>query len=161
MIKQVDFNIKDHSIAYRINWLGVASVFLDGRTISKKLSLGKRVHTFNLDIDGAIQTFHLESKQSFTFGTITVSLFQNGTLIETKVITLYNDIKGAYSNTEQEDNSNTMFIVGILLVIVSLSFDWNKVFLFLGLIFIFDAVSKAQAKTRGSDEQNEHINSKD
>ncbi|WP_298904135.1 hypothetical protein [uncultured Psychroserpens sp.] len=153
MINHIDFNVGHHIITYRINWLGIETVLLDRQSISKKLSLRKRVHSFNLNIDGTLQTFHLESKQHLLHGNITVNLFQNGALVATKIITLYNEIKGKSSPTEQTDNSDTMFCIGVLFIVLSLSFDWSKFFLFLGLIFLFDAVSKTHAKTKASGEQ--------
>ncbi|MCD2260904.1 hypothetical protein [Psychroserpens luteolus] len=43
------------------------------------------------------------------------------------------------------DDSNSMFVMGIMFIVFSLCFGWSKFFLFMGLIFLFNAVSKRQA----------------
>ncbi|WP_204346537.1 hypothetical protein [Psychroserpens algicola] len=139
------FNIEEQIISYDVNWLGIESVTVNGSVLSKKLSLGKRVHSFDLPINNSVHSFRIESKQSFSASTITVSLFQNDKLIDSKVIELYKDIFKDTTDTHNTEHSNTMFTIGVVLIILSLSFDLSKFFLFIGLIFLFDAVSKTHA----------------
>ncbi|WP_298761120.1 hypothetical protein [uncultured Psychroserpens sp.] len=56
------------------------------------------------------------------------------------------------SNT---DDSNSMFVIGIMFIVLSLCFDWSKFFLFMGLIFLFNAVNKRQAIINISDQDND------
>ncbi|WP_299334040.1 hypothetical protein [uncultured Psychroserpens sp.] len=144
MMKPIDFKVENHTISYKLNWLGVETVLLDGKIISKKVSLGKRVHTFNLIIDGVSHTFHLESKQSFSTSSVRVQLFQNGKLLDTDHVEFFQDSKN--NNTTHDHGGGSSFMIGILLIFFSMSFDWPRFFLFIGLIFLFDAVSKSHAK---------------
>jgi len=149
------FYIKNHTITYNVNWFGVESITVDGNRVSKKLSLGKRSHYFNLRIDNEIQKFHIESKMSFSCSSVNVSLFQNDIVIDSEVLQFYPQITNTKNETETSDDSaDSMFFIGIIFIVFSLCFDWSKFFLFIGLIFLFDGISKKEINAKISSEKN-------
>ncbi|WP_460219487.1 hypothetical protein [Psychroserpens sp. MEBiC05023] len=157
---EATFNIENHAITYTINWLGIETILLNGKKISKKLSLGKRVHTFELMINGVLETIHIESKQSFALGNVTISLFLNGELKDEKVINFYSEIGTPKTSSPDTNSSNSMFLIGVMFIVLSLCFDWSKFFLFLGLIFLFDAICRTEIALKTSESKTD-IDSKD
>ena len=146
----VTFNIDKHAISYHVNWLGIETVKVNDIQVSKKLSLPKRKHKFSLDVFGKNEAFHITSKQLFSSGYITVQLFHNDVLIDEKILEFnFPVIKDDSKNTE-----NSTFMIGMIFIIFSLVFDWSKLFLFIGLIFVFDSVSRSKAKTNNSEDNN-------
>lgn len=148
-MKPLEFIVGNYKITYRLNWIGIETVLLNGKKISKKLSLGKRVHTFELLVDGTMQSFHLESKQSFSGSHVKVELFQNGELIATDYVTFFESTTNIQTSPKDEDNS--MFYIGLVFVVLSLCFDWSKVFLFIGLIFLFSAANNKTSEATPAD----------
>ena len=154
-MKQIEFLVDNHIITYSLNWLGIETIILDGRIISKKLSLGKRVHTFSLAVGGIVHSFYIESKQSFSTSSVRVQLFQNGELIDTDYVEFFENTKN-----ETADTDHSSFMIGALLIVMALCFDWSKLFLFVGLVFLFDAVSKTH-KTNEKAQTNKNQESND
>jgi hypothetical protein len=106
---------------------------LNGKKISKKLSLGKRVYTFKLLVNGVLQSFHIESKQSFSKSNVRVQLFQNGELIDTDYVTFFEATNTTQTTPSSEANS--MLVIGMMFIVFFLCFEWSKLFLFIGLSF--------------------------
>lgn len=153
-MKQLEFFVDNHIITYRLNWLGIETIVLDERIISKKLSLGKRVHTFSLTVDGVVHSFHIESKQSFSTSSVSVQLFQNGELIDTDYVEFFENTKNETATTD-----HSSFMIGALLIVMALCFDWSKFFLFVGLVFLFDAVRKThKTNQKAQTNQNQESN---
>lgn len=159
-MKSTTFNIENHTITYHVTWLGMESVSVDGNVVSKKLSLGKRVHSFDLLINDETQTFRVESKLSFTQSNVTVNLFQNNILLEATVLELYAEITGSKTDANGSNNSDSTFVIGMVFIILSLCFDWSKFFLFIGLIFMFNAISTKDKQSKTS-ENNTDLEIKD
>ncbi|SDS61180.1 hypothetical protein SAMN04515667_2566 [Formosa sp. Hel1_31_208] len=153
-MKQIEFLVDNHIIIYRLNWLGIETIIMDGRIISKKLSLGKRVHTFNLTVDDIVHSFHIESKQSFSTSSVRIQLFQNGKLIDTDYVEFFENTK---KETANFDNSSLM--IGVLFIAMTLCFGWSKLFLFVGLGFLFDAMSKThKVNEKAKTDKNQQTN---
>ncbi|WP_033956316.1 hypothetical protein [Psychroserpens jangbogonensis] len=71
-------------------------------------------------------------------------------LIDEKILEFnFPIIKDDSKNTE-----NSTFMMGMIFIIFSLVFDWSKFFLFIGLIFVFDSVSRTKVKTNNSEDNN-------
>jgi len=146
-MKQITFNIENHSIAYNVNWAGIERVSINGNQVSKKLSLPNRKHRFVLDVYGKIEHFYIATKQSFGSGLITVQLFHNDVLIDEEQITF--DFGGV--NLSNKDSNNSMFTTGLMLVVFGIVFDWSRLFLLIGLLFLFCSfgIDTDKKKTNG------------
>jgi len=131
----INFNIDNHTISYDVNWLGIETIKVNGNEISKKVSLPKRKHKFELNVFGNTEAFYITSKQSFSSGQIIVQLFHNDTLIDEKVLKFNFPV----SNTEVKHPENSTFMTGLIFIVFSLLFGWSKFFLFIGLICVFSS----------------------
>lgn len=149
-MESVTFNIEKHTISYHVNWLGIETVKVNDIQISKKLSLPKRKHKFLLDVFGKNEAFYIKSKQQFSSGFITVQLFHNDVLIDEKVL----ECNFPIIKDESKNSDNSSFMLGMMFIIFSLVFDWSKLFLFIGLIFVFNSVSNNKSKTNNSEDNN-------
>jgi hypothetical protein len=132
-MNSVEFHIEQYIITYSINWLGIETIAVNHKVVSKKLSLPNQKHSFSLTINDETVPFYIKSRQSFSTSTVTISLFKNNLLIEKRTFEFYKQ-----NNNAKDDQSST-YILGLVFVILSLYFDWHKYFLFIGLVVLFYA----------------------
>jgi len=149
-MESITFNIEDQHITYEVNWLGMETISVNGNIVSKKLSLPNRKHKFSLEVYGKTEDFYIQSKQAFSSGCIKVQLFHNAILIEENTI----EFKFSDQKEDASESNNEMFIIGIMFIVCALCFDWSKFFLFIGLIFLFDAVHKTHKMQQKSKQNN-------
>ncbi|WP_047547221.1 hypothetical protein [Psychroserpens sp. Hel_I_66] len=134
-MKDVIFNIYNHDIVFKTNWLGIETVVINGKQISKKLSLPYRKHKFTIEAYGKTESFYIKTKQAFSSGAVTVKLFHNDVLIDEGFIAFE-----FTNNTHIKEKSNDdLFMTGLVLVVFSMVFDWSKFFLFIGLMCLFSS----------------------
>nr|WP_321248190.1 hypothetical protein [uncultured Psychroserpens sp.] len=147
-MKEVTFHIENQVISYKANWSGIETVSVNGNQISKKLSLPNRKHQFVLNVYGKTENFYITSKQAFNTGHITVQLFHNDVLIDEALIEFDFGVLNQTKNT----SDNGMLTTGLLFVVLGLVFDWSKVFLFIGLLFLFCSFSENSNKKKTSED---------
>ena len=151
-MKPVIFYIENKEIQFEVNLMGIETLKINGHQVSKKWSWPGRKHQFVLDAHGKIEPFYITTKQAFSSGVITVQLFHNDIFIDEGLIEFdffaKNGIKGK--------SDNGMLSTGLLFVVLGLVFDWSKVFLFIGLIFLFCSFSDNSGKKQ-SDESSSSV----
>jgi hypothetical protein len=129
----VVFYIENYRITYSVDWLGVENIMVNDSIVSKKLSLPKRKHRFSLTINEENVSFYITSKQSFSASTVEVFLYRNDLIFKQQTVELYQQQK-----SPTNDQGST-YILGLIFVVLSLCFDWHKLFLFIGLVLLFYA----------------------
>lgn len=149
-MEPIVFYIENYQISYSVDWLGIETIKVNDKIVSKKLSLPNRKHRFKLSINDQIQPFYLTSKQSFSTSTVDVSIYSNSILIEKRTLELYKQ-----DNT-LTDNQGSSYILGLVFVVLSLVFDWHKVFLFIGLVLLFYAFDIKSNTTTEDNSAKEH-----
>lgn len=143
----VHFNIDQHTIRYHVTWMGIETITVNDIQVSKKLSLPKRKHRFNIEISGKKEAFFITSKQSFSTGLITVQLFHNTILIEEKVIAF--NFSPVHKD-ELKHPENSSFMTGLILTFLSIVFDWSPFFIFIGLMCMFNSLCTTSSNMTNS-----------
>tara|TARA_R110000751_G_scaffold217067_4_gene320115 strand:- start:135 stop:593 length:459 start_codon:yes stop_codon:yes gene_type:complete len=142
-MKPVVFYIDNNEIQFTVNLMGLETLKVNGTQISKKWSLPNRKHKFTLDAYGKTEHFYIKTKQAFSTGNITVQMFHNDVLIDEDVVAFDFFI----TNNLKDKSDNGMFSIGLIFVIFGLIFDWSKLFLFIGLIFLFSSFTGNSCET--------------
>jgi hypothetical protein len=143
-METITFTIENHTIEYHVDWMGMETITINGDIVSKKLSLPTRKHKFTLEVYGKTETFYIQSKQGFSTGHLKIQLYHNEVLIDEKTL----EFKFLDPKTTKTETDNTTFILGLFFIVLTLCFDWSRIFLFVGLVFLFDALSKTHKRQK-------------
>nr|WP_321223219.1 hypothetical protein [uncultured Psychroserpens sp.] len=150
-MKPVIFHIENKEIEFEVNVMGRETLTVNGYQISKKWSFPGVKHHFVLDVYGKTEPFYIATKQAFSTGVITVQLYHNNVLIDEGLIEFNLPIISDLNNK----TDNGMFTTGLIFVVFSMVFDWSKIFLFIGLIFLFSSFYDETNKKKASKKSNE------
>ena len=52
-------------------------------------------------------------------------------------------------------------MIGMMFIVLALCFDWSKFFLFIGLIFLYDSVTRKNITTESCSEEKDKTETKD
>lgn len=116
--------------------MGIETVYINDNRVSKKLSLPNTRHKFDLDVFGKRESFFIKSKQSFFTGHVIVQLFHNSILIDERLITTFSLIR----KEDLKNPESSSFMTGLILLFLSIIFDWSRFFVFVGLICVFSSL---------------------
>ena len=128
-MKPVTFNIDNLNIKLSNDWAGYETVFVNDKKVSKKFSWSGTKHDFIVENNNALENFTVTTSVNYTSNGVTVSVFKNSVFVEEKITPLF----------DYSDDANNTFFWGLMFCAFCIIFDWNKLFLLIGVFYMLGA----------------------